>query len=61
MDIAEPDLLRIIERWQHDAALTAHFAQPHMATFNAAMAGAKILGALVKADAGDYARTLVRD
>eukprot|EP01037_Dinobryon_pediforme_P006047 gene6047-6121_t len=39
VDLAEPGLLRVIERWQDEAALAAHFATPHMATFNAAMAG----------------------
>ncbi len=28
------------ERWASEADLTAHFASPHMATFNAAIAGA---------------------
>ena len=59
VDLAEPDLLRIIERWTDDAALTAHFATPHMAAFNQALAGAKIAAASVKAYAGDEVRTLV--
>ena len=33
LDLAEPELLRVIERWTDDAALTAHFATPHMTTF----------------------------
>ena len=59
VDLAEPELLRIIERWTDDAALTAHFATPHMAAFNQALAGAKIAAASVKAYAGDEVRTLV--
>ena len=59
VDLAEPELLRIIERWTDDAALTAHFATPHMAAFNQALAGAKIVAASVKAYAGDEVRTLV--
>ncbi len=59
VDLAEPDLLRIIERWTDDAALTTHFATPHMAAFNQALAGAKIAAASVKAYAGDEVRTLV--
>ena len=59
VDLAEPELLRIIERWTDDAALTAHFATPHMAAFNQALAGAKIAAASVKAYAGEEARTLV--
>jgi quinol monooxygenase YgiN len=30
----------IVERWESEAALKAHFATPHMATFNAAVIGA---------------------
>ena len=58
-DLAEPTLLRLIERWRDEAALTEHFAAPHMATFNAAMQGAAITGMLVKAYAGTEIRTLI--
>ena len=30
----------IVERWADEAALQAHFRQPHMAAFNAAIKGA---------------------
>jgi len=30
----------IVERWESEAALKAHFTQPHMAAFNAAVMGA---------------------
>ena len=33
-----PTRLRLTERWKDAAALEAHFASPHMATFNQAMA-----------------------
>ena len=32
-DITEPGLFRISERWESRAALDAHFATPHMATW----------------------------
>lgn len=44
-DIADPDLIRISERWTSQEALAAHSASPHMATFNAAMGGVKREGA----------------
>ncbi|MEQ8742930.1 putative quinol monooxygenase [Parasphingorhabdus sp.] len=59
IDLAEPDLLRIIERWTDEAALTAHFATPHMAAFGQAMASANITAMLVKAYAGEEVRTLM--
>jgi quinol monooxygenase YgiN len=36
-DIADPDLIRISERWASQEALGAHMASPHMAEFNKAM------------------------
>jgi quinol monooxygenase YgiN len=44
-DIADPDLIRISERWESQEALAAHSASPHMAVFNKAMAGVKREGA----------------
>ncbi len=59
VDLAEPDLLRLVERWRDEAALTAHFATPHMAAFGPAIAEAKITAMLVKSYAGDEVRTLM--
>ena len=36
-DIADPNLLRIHELWEDQAALDAHFASPHMAKLGAQM------------------------
>lgn len=38
IEINRPDVIRITERWASLDALTAHFGQPHMAAFQAAMA-----------------------
>lgn len=37
VEIGNPEVIRITERWQSMAILVAHFATPHMATFRAAM------------------------
>lgn len=58
-DLADPGLLRIIERWVDQAALDAHFKTPHMAAFNGALAGVKVTGASVKAYDGVFSKTLV--
>lgn len=58
-DLADSGLLRVIERWENQAALDAHFQTEHMVVFNAAMAGAKITGASVKAYDGASSKTLV--
>jgi quinol monooxygenase YgiN len=41
--LSDPDLLIISERWRDQAAIDAHFATPHMAEFNAALASASVL------------------
>jgi quinol monooxygenase YgiN len=38
-DLGDPAILHIVEKWQDDAALAAHFATPHMTAFDAAIAG----------------------
>ena len=59
IDLADPTLLRVIERWQDETALAAHFVTPHTAAFGQIMAGAKIVGASVKAYSGDVVRTVL--
>lgn len=59
IDLEDPTLMRIIERWEDEAALDAHFRTPHMARFAPALAGARILAASVKAYAGDLIRPLM--
>lgn len=38
-DLAQSGLFRIFEEWESQQALDAHFASPHMATFQAAVGG----------------------
>jgi quinol monooxygenase YgiN len=38
-DVLQPGTIHIVEKWQDEAALAAHFATPHMAAFGAAIAG----------------------
>jgi quinol monooxygenase YgiN len=41
-DVLDASVLHIVEKWQDEAALMAHFAMPHMAAFQQAIAGADI-------------------
>ena len=59
VDIADPGLLRVIERWQDRGALDAHFRTPHMAAFNAILAGAELKGASVIAYDAEVSHTLI--
>ena len=36
-DVLDPGVIHIVEKWQDEAALTAHFTTPHMAAFGAAI------------------------
>ena len=38
VELGNPTVMRITERWRDMAALEAHFATPHMAAFQQAMA-----------------------
>ena len=38
VELSHPNVIRITECWADMAALEAHFATPHMATFQAALA-----------------------
>lgn len=58
-DLLEPGLIHIAERWADEAALQAHFATPHMAAFNAALAKARVLGVEVTAYEAGAARKLM--
>ena len=40
VDLTDPDLLRISERWVDEAALDAHLATEHVAAFRQVIAGA---------------------
>ena len=60
-DLADPDTFVIFEIWSDDDALAAHFQTPHMAAFNAAMAGTQRLSGSVKAYTAEFQRTLLGD
>lgn len=59
IDLSDKTLLRIIERWTDEAALSAHRETEHVASFRQTIANAKIASALVKVYAGESVRTLM--
>jgi quinol monooxygenase YgiN len=38
VDISDPTMIRVTERWESMEAIRAHMASPHMATFQSAVA-----------------------
>lgn len=43
IDVLDPCIMRVLERWQSWAALEAHFKEPHMNAWRAALADVKFL------------------
>ena len=43
-DLTRPGVFRVYEEWQDEAALTAHFGEPHMATFMEGLGGLGVTG-----------------
>lgn len=43
-DLEDPARFHIVEHWESDEALKAHFAAPHMAAFQAALGGLGVRG-----------------
>lgn len=58
-DLGEPDMIRISERWQDQAALDLHFSSPHMAAFGAGLAQVERLDADVRVYSGEEIRRIM--
>lgn len=43
IDVLDPTIMRVLERWQSWDALETHFKQPHMDTWRAALADVTFL------------------
>lgn len=43
IDVADPCLMRVLERWESWQALENHFARPHMLPWRAALASVSVL------------------
>lgn len=53
VDVNDPTMVRIFERWASEAALAAHLKSPHMAAFGAAVAAVEPRSVEVRAFAVD--------
>ncbi|MEL7489218.1 MAG: putative quinol monooxygenase [Pseudomonadota bacterium] len=58
IDVSDPDTLLVVEYWEDWAALDAHFKEPHMATWRAALGAAGVLSRDIKAAEMDGVRAL---
>jgi quinol monooxygenase YgiN len=58
-DVNDPDRMIISERWRDQAALDAHFASAHMATFNALLGTVDMKDVSVRAYENGEMRVLI--
>ena len=61
VDISNPNLLHISERWRDEAAIDAHMQAAHMQRFMAELGQAKIEALSVKMYRSEFAGTLLGD
>jgi quinol monooxygenase YgiN len=59
VDLSDPNLLHISERWRDEAAIEAHMRSPHMAKFMGVLGEAKIERLSVKMYGADYLKSLL--
>ena len=58
-DLDDPTIVRVIERWVDEAALSEHFGTPHMATFSLTIASTAIEKMSIKAYPAQEGRTVM--
>jgi quinol monooxygenase YgiN len=59
VDIADPNLLHIVEQWSDEEAVNQHMNTPHMAELMQAIGGAKIEAISVNAYEAHFLKTLL--
>jgi quinol monooxygenase YgiN len=59
IDVSDPNLLHISERWRDEAAIDAHMKSEHMQSFMAGLGQAKLEALSVKMYRSEYAGTLL--
>jgi len=59
VDLSDPDLLHVSERWADQAAVDAHMGSPHMAELGAALGASKIEAISIRAYEARYLKTLM--
>ena len=59
VDLLDPDLLHVTERWRDAPALDAHMTAPHIAELGALLHDARIEAISIKAYESRYVKTLL--
>lgn len=59
VDVADPNLLHVSERWSDDAAIERHMATPHMGEFMALVGAARVEAMSIKAYEASFLRNVL--
>ena len=59
VDVAEPNLLHVVEEWSDEEAVNTHMNTPHMAELMTALGGAKIEAISINAYDAHFLKTLL--
>ncbi|HTU10211.1 MAG TPA: putative quinol monooxygenase [Allosphingosinicella sp.] len=59
VDLADPNLLHVIEEWSDEEAVNAHMNAPHMADLMTAMGSARIEAISINAYEAHFLKTLL--
>src|SRR5687768_8414518 len=59
VDIADPNLLHVAERWRDDEAIEAHMTSPHMGAFMAEIGASKVEAISIKAYEARFLRNVL--
>lgn len=61
VDISDPNLLHVAERWSDDGAIERHMASPHMGAFMAEIGASKVEAISIKAYEATFLRNVLGD
>ena len=61
VDLSDPNLLHVAERWSDDSAIERHMASPHMGEFMALVGASKVEAMSIKAYEGSFLRNVLGD
>lgn len=50
IDVLDPQIMRVLERWESWQALKTHFEQPHMDAWRAALKDVKLVERVIRAN-----------
>jgi quinol monooxygenase YgiN len=59
VDVSDPNLLHVAERWSDDGAIERHMASPHMGAFMAEVGAAKVEAMSIKAYEASFLRNVL--